>query len=314
MCVVVYKPKGKKMPKEQTLLDCFLANPDGAGYMFQKDKKVKIKKGFMTFEEFYKSLMDDYSVVGKNTDFVLHFRISTQGGVNKPLCHPYPISKKMEDLKQLECESDIGLAHNGIISLTTEYSSYYSGKWSQYGYNYDCYDVYLKEPDYNDTMKFITKYMSLIMKTPEDIFDEDKVSIIEKLIGSYNKFAVMTGDAVKLIGQFYEKDGIQYSNLSFVGRSNTYSFSGKVDVLEDEGIADYEHTEKRDYSEKLGCGYASYCKNCSKFLECYGFDMPEEWEALEDEEIDYLISYYVYGVGSDDTVSEIERKAGFYWG
>ena len=101
MCVVVYKPKNKEMPSEKTLLDCFLANPDGAGYMFQKDNKVKIKKGFMTFKAFYDSLVKDYAETGKNTDYVLHFRISTQGGVNKPLCHPYPVSKNMDDLKQL---------------------------------------------------------------------------------------------------------------------------------------------------------------------------------------------------------------------
>ena len=94
MCVVVYKPKNKKMPKEDRLLSCFISNPDGAGYMFQNGKNVTIKKGFMTFNEFYKSLMQDYNKVGKRSDFVLHFRISTQGGVNKPCCHPYKISKK----------------------------------------------------------------------------------------------------------------------------------------------------------------------------------------------------------------------------
>lgn len=316
MCVVVYKPKGKKMPKEQTLLDCFLANPDGAGYMFQKDNKVKIKKGFMTFKSFYKSLMDDYSVVGKNTDFVLHFRISTQGGVNEKLCHPYPISKKMDDLKQTECESELGLAHNGIISLTTEHNDYGYGKWSQYGYKYDYNDSYFKVPDYNDTMKFITKYLSLIMKDAVDVFDEDKVSIVKKLIGSYNKFAIMTGDGVNLIGNFTDINGIHYSNTHFIGRSNSYTNSIKFDVIEnnDGDLVEYADDGKQDYSDKLGCGYANCCKNCTRFMECYGFELPEEWECLEDEEIDYLISYYVYGIGDAVMVERIENKAELnYW-
>lgn len=319
MCVVVYKPKDKEMPNYETLLDCFVANPDGAGYMFPKNNKVKIRKGFMTFPEFYNSLMDDYKDVGPDKDFVLHFRISTQGGVNRPLCHPYPVSKTMDDLRQLEAETNIGVAHNGIISLTSEYS--YSRSWD-YGY----YGVQKKEPNYNDTMTFITKYLSLIMKDDKDVFDDDKEELIEKLIGGYNKLAIMTPKGVKLIGNFVDIGGILYSNNYFIGRgfsSNkkcTVEVNGEVldyddadlDYLEkDLGIEGFgkDIEEKEDYSEKLGCGYAENCKKCTKFMECYGFEMPDEWKKLTNEEIEYCLDYYT-GVGGDaDKVEKLEDKA-----
>ena len=308
MCVVVYKPKNKEMPSKETLFDCFVANPDGAGYMFQKDKKVCIKKGFMTFASFLENLQKDYEDVGKDVDFVLHFRISTQGGVNQPCCHPYKVSKDMDELRLLECESDIGVAHNGIIRLTTDYGSYSS--YYDYGYKF-----VREEPKYNDTMKFITDYMSLIMRSPEDVFDEDKVELVEKLIGSSNKFAVMTPDGVNLIGYFHEIDGIYYSNDYFIGRGSYKTIKDDDSDFDLIDIDDYnasfenqDNEELKDYSYEIGCGYASHCRKCCKFEECYGFSFPEEWQDLEDFEIDQCLDYFYNGYDEETAVELAKAK------
>ena len=193
MCIIVYKPKGIKMPDRKQLKVCWSNNPDGAGYMYPSNDQVIIKKGFMTFDEFYKNLIYDYTRYTKNTDFVLHFRISTQGGVNKQCCHPFPLSRRMDDLKCTRAKSKIGIAHNGIIDLTAE--SYH----------------YKQTVTYSDTMKFITDYLSLIIKDRFFYKNPDTLELIERLADS--KLAIMdeTGHTT-LIGEFEKCNGVYYSN------------------------------------------------------------------------------------------------------
>ena len=119
MCIIVYKPQGKEMPSKEILQECFRCNHDGAGYMFPEDNMVRIRKGFMTFEEFYKELMSDYTRIGANKAFVMHFRIGTQGGNIPENTHPFPLSRNMEHLRALEVKAKCGIAHNGIITLTS---------------------------------------------------------------------------------------------------------------------------------------------------------------------------------------------------
>lgn len=194
MCIIVYKPSTAKMPTKATLKQCWENNKDGAGYMFPSKDKVIIKKGFMNFKEFYKSLMYDKSQYGEFTPFVLHFRISTQGGVNKECTHPFPLSTEMEYLKKLRVKCECGIAHNGIIELTSD-------KWN-------------KTVTYSDTMKFITDYLTLIITSKQWYKDPLKVKLIERLADS--KLAIMMGDGnVTLIGDFIESDGCFYSNNYF---------------------------------------------------------------------------------------------------
>ena len=49
MCVIVTKEINQKMPSKETLKQCFLANPDGCGFMYNYENEVYIEKGFMTF-------------------------------------------------------------------------------------------------------------------------------------------------------------------------------------------------------------------------------------------------------------------------
>lgn len=285
MCIVVYKPTDKLMPSEDTLRQCFTRNPDGAGYMFPEDNKVVIKKGYMNFKAFYSAVMKDYQRLGKQTPFVLHFRIQTQGGVNQECTHPFPISKNMVDLKQLDSESKFGLAHNGIISLTSQsgYTQYYDSVTRTYKYDY-------KKPDYSDTMKFITDYLALIIKKETWYKDEDTLTLIEKLAGCSNKFAIMDGDGhTTLIGNFIEDKGIYYSNGSYevytLPPSNNYEQTPEEEYWEE--IQKYYDFEKGEYDfplDKCPCweyGDDSMCEYCSHYKECYG-------SLIDDEEDDYV--------------------------
>lgn len=98
MCIAIYKPAGKTIDKEN-LQQCFKINSDGAGFLVAKDKKLTLKKGFFTFDEFYEAYLPY-----ENEQCLIHFRIKTHGEINKDNCHPFMINK------------GLGFIHNGIIN------------------------------------------------------------------------------------------------------------------------------------------------------------------------------------------------------
>lgn len=200
MCIIVYKPSKKEFPKKETLYNCFDRNPDGAGYMFPFDNKVQIRKGFDTFDKFYKSLEKDKKKYGDKIPYILHFRISTQAHGRLDCTHPFPLSSNMDDLRKLNTTCDIGIAHNGIIDLTSV------------GYGYG----YTKQITYSDTMLFITDYLSLIIKDRNYYKDKDKMLLIERLCDS--KLAIMDGNGhTELVGDGWVEDkGIYYSNSTYM--------------------------------------------------------------------------------------------------
>lgn len=98
MCIAIYKPQDKLISKE-TLEQCFKSNPDGAGFMYVDNKKLKINKGFFTFAEFWEAFEPI-----QNLKSVIHFRIKTHGAVELENCHPFNVTP------------NLGFVHNGIIS------------------------------------------------------------------------------------------------------------------------------------------------------------------------------------------------------
>ena len=256
MCIIIYKGEGKPFPPKETMKTCFDNNPDGAGYMLAVNKKVIIKKGFMTFHHFYSSLKETRKLYGDDVPYVMHFRITTQGGVNKYLTHPYPLSSEMDELKQLNTTAKIGIAHNGIIHLTSNNSK-----------------------DYNDTMKFITDYLSLIIDSPNYYKDEKKMLLITRLCGS--KLAILDNlGHCELIGNGWIEDkGIYYSNSSYKKNNLIKNFStnsySTYDADDDWEYFDYsdEYIDDNDECGLDNCLYkkyndAMYCDTCDDCHDC----------------------------------------------
>ena len=54
MCIAINSPKGTT-PKKESLRESFESNPHGAGFAFVDDGKIIIKKGFMSFDKFFKA-------------------------------------------------------------------------------------------------------------------------------------------------------------------------------------------------------------------------------------------------------------------
>lgn len=190
MCVIAVKDRGLPFPKKEYLENCFESNPDGAGFMFVKDGKVVIRKGYGTFEKFWHSLGRARREVGDDAAFVMHFRIATQG-FELSMTHPFPLSDNMEDLRKLRAKCDVGIAHNGVISLTSDGAK-----------------------DYSDTMKFITDYLSLFVSAGG--WSERVLNAIEGLtLGSRLAFLDSSENLLVTGEGWVKEDGILYSNSSY---------------------------------------------------------------------------------------------------
>lgn len=257
MCIIAVKPENKEFPTYQTLKRCWNKNKDGAGYMFPYNHKVIIRKGFMTFSDFMESLVNDVSIFGNQIPYIMHFRITTQGGVKPEFTHPYPVSRNMEDLKLLQTNTDIGMAHNGVISITKD---------SLCTTN-------------NDTMKFITEFASRLIKNKDFDKDEDVMALL-KNISDPSRLAFLDGEGkITLIGNFVKDDttGLIYSNSSYEDYTyNSASYSKPV-------IPSFTTTqEEKKEEEKKQMTFDDYNAVRDKFACCKGSDskyrfIPNHW-------------------------------------
>ena len=190
MCVICASPKGTRQPSLSEIKRMFYRNPHGAGYMYAREGKVVIHKGFMNLGDFLNALRKEHFTAADSV--VYHFRISTQAGVNPEMTHPFPLSNQREDMKALDVICGCGIAHNGIIRLTSD-------------------------PDnkrYSDTAIFITDYLSKIIRKKADLRDPVTLELIWQLAKS--KFAIMDNSGyVATVGHFIDDHGLLFSNDSY---------------------------------------------------------------------------------------------------
>ena len=176
MCIIVIKKKGIEIPSWDILKNCFYNNEDGAGFMYNKNGVVYIKKGFMKWGDFKDALQDTIDELGRNainTGMVFHFRITTQGDTNPMNCHPFPISCKNNDLQQTYIQTNLGISHNGIIDLTTEH--YYIGM-----------PYSSKDAGLSDTQLFIRDYLYNIYKISNEFYKSQEAMDLIKLYARYS--------------------------------------------------------------------------------------------------------------------------------
>jgi len=189
MCVICASPKGVRQPAVSEIKRMFFRNPHGAGFMYARDGKVTIHKGFMHIDEFLNAVKAEHFTAKDSV--VYHFRISTQAGINPGMTHPFPLSNRLEVMKALDVHCGCGVAHNGIIRLTSDPS----------------------QKEFSDTAIFIADYLSRIVERPADLRDPDVLEVIRTLIGS--KMTILDGSGyIATVGEFFNDRGLLYSNLN----------------------------------------------------------------------------------------------------
>ncbi len=190
MCIICVSPAGARQPGKTAIRTMFYNNPHGAGYMYARNGKVHIHKGFMDLDDFLRAIEAEHFTAADSV--VYHFRISTQAGVSPEMTHPFPLSNRPEHMKTLDVDCSCGVAHNGVIRLTTDPNN----------------------REFSDTALFITDYLSAIIRRKDDLKRQNVLDLIFRLAKS--KFAIMdAGGYVATVGEFIKKDGNLYSNTSF---------------------------------------------------------------------------------------------------
>ena len=203
MCIIIAKEKYGRLPSEEELKNSFTVNSDGAGFMYVKDGKVVIDKGYMSWDSFikhYKKLLEDFNDF-KGKSLVIHCRIGTSGKNIKENTHPYPISNNSRLLRAKHLSTqEIGIAHNGVIK----------------GYG--------TATGLNDTQEFIGKYIYPIYSHFKEFYkNKDIMYGIEVITNS--KFAILDSeDKIYYIGDFVDDKGLKFSNTTY---KYSYTYSSK---------------------------------------------------------------------------------------
>lgn len=227
MCIILYSPAGQALPSREILENCFYSNPDGAGFMYRRASgAIQIKKGFMTCDSLLAELQALEGSIGdaRNTDVVLHFRLATQGGVVPGNCHPFPVSKTLEDLRALTMRADVALVHNGVIPFCGAPKK--NKGWK-------------KKEILSDTQIFSRDYL---VPMRDHLFDPAFLTLVEEATSS--KFIFMDREQTVLVGQFIEDQGILYSNDTYKRSrwATATSYPSKYSFYFDE-YEDYDGSE-----------------------------------------------------------------------
>lgn len=191
MCIICVSKSGVRQPGEAAIRAMFLRNPHGAGYMVARGGRVQIHKGFMDLDDYLRAIRTEHFTASDSV--VYHFRISTQAGVNPEMTHPFPLSNQPARLRKLDLRCRVGVAHNGIIRLTSD-------------------------PDndqYSDTAIFITQYLSRLIRSRADL--RDRLLLDEIFQIARSKFAIMDGSGyVATVGEFVNDRGLLFSNYTYL--------------------------------------------------------------------------------------------------
>ena len=203
MCIIIAKDKYGRLPSEEELKNSFEYNSDGAGFMYVKDKKVVIDKGYMTYDAFikhYKKLLSDFNDF-KGKSLVIHCRIGTSGKNIKENTHPFPITSDVRKLKAKHLsQEDVGIVHNGIIK----------------GYG--------TATGLNDTQEFISKYIYPIYSHFKDFYKNKDLMYGIEVITSSKWVILDSTDTLYYIGEFTDDKGLKFSNTTYKYSRMTYKY------------------------------------------------------------------------------------------
>lgn len=208
MCIICAKAKGVEMPTQDVITNMWNRNPDGAGFMYAKDGKVVIRKGFMTLADLNKGLAEAAKDVDfKSTGVVLHFRITTHGGTCPANTHPFPITDNVKRLQMTATAADVGVAHNGIINNKP------------------------RSKDISDTMEYIASVLAPMKRSMPNFYtDNNMLDLIANTING-SRMCFLNGDGdVVTVGTWHEVDGLKYSNTSYQGYTWRHSTSYKAPI------------------------------------------------------------------------------------
>ena len=192
MCIICVKYQGIEPPTDEVLTTMFNNNPNGAGLMFWKpgEKFIHGMKGFTKLADWL-AVCD---IIKKQYNCVYHYRITTQGA-STAYTHPFPVTSDKNALKYKAWKGSEGVAHNGIIPLTSSYN------WTT---------------EESDTALFIRNYWRKLFPDASAYTDEARLDLLGEATNS--RWAIMTPGRIYTAGDGWVKDkktGLYFSNHSY---------------------------------------------------------------------------------------------------
>ena len=241
MCIAVVKTKGSNFPTKKQFENCFRNNYHGAGFMYSDGENLIIKKGFMTFENFYEAFKKEN--ISKDKLVFFHFRIATHGLIDGGNTHPFPIVKDAKIMRMNKLKfKGYGLIHNGILSYS----------------DYDFNNRYGSSDYISDTMLFAMKLYE------KNSFKYKVADSMESAVASY----LVTKDK-KLLP--YIKDELRYNKIAIMNEHEDLVMFG--DWINNNGVYysnnDYDSNYSRTYYNSDDYGYGGFecCANCQEYFE-----------------------------------------------
>lgn len=181
MCIAIVKPAGVDV-SEETLSICWRSNPDGAGYAFVEDGKVVIRKGYMKLKDFLKAYEEDKA---KDSPFLIHFRITSQGSKDEFNTHPFSIK-------------DGAAIHNGTLD----------GTGAEYGKGPSDTKIFLRQ--FGDWLTYDN-----VEKYKKELGDAIRTSNKIAMLFSDKRYQILN----ESMGNWHE--GAWYSNYTYRNYSGT---------------------------------------------------------------------------------------------
>lgn len=296
MCIAIAKMKGQSLPSDNILKNCFENNPDGGGFAFNHNGQVFIKKGYMKWDDFINALHSaDKKYHLKDKGVLIHTRISTHGGTNPEMTHPFPIIADEGILKKTENISPYAVIHNGVITLTSSEAT--------------------RRKTVSDTAVFVEKYLTKIASN-KDWFDNDaNIELIEDLIDS--KMAILNGDGdIVMTSGFTADNGIYYSNTSYMDSYTRVKKATKYYYNYSYPYSDYDNYD--DYDEYYGYtknyqGYSTPKHTFKKYVSLMKLK-PDEAIDTKDGFLEYFSPEYDFFVDSKGNgyISDTKTDCSFY--
>lgn len=182
MCIAIVTEGNVKL-KDEWLYNSMLNNPDGAGIAYIDGNRVRISKGYMTYNDMQKEYDKLFKLFG-DQPMLLHARIATAGLVNKDNCHPFYIRGG-------------AMIHNGHL-------------WSPDGGH---------NAEKSDTREFASIFYNIL--NFDDVEDAIENFSFDEAIG-HDRMAFLYDDGRYLTaGTWQQEDGVLFSNGGYrYGRSS----------------------------------------------------------------------------------------------
>lgn len=211
MCIAIFKKAGVPLPdnfKEQCKQSHF-SNRNGMGLGLWKngEKRLFISKGFFDFDAFW-TKFESLNVQTEDA-LLVHARISTHGEVNDLNCHPFVISKKMEECHMVEGYTNKPIMiHNGV------FYKYGTDKESKFSDTFHFANKYLTLPGVRDVLKYFPEKFSQSSK--DIIVIKGKTATeVSNDFGSQKVAILYPNGKILHFGTFIKNGEMMYSNTGY---------------------------------------------------------------------------------------------------